>query len=420
MENHFIDLSAKLKAIIDTAIDGVIVIDEHGVIEEINRAALQLFGYEKDELIGQKVNILMPKPEADHHDRYMQRYQRSGQARIIGIGREVSGLTKSGTLFPFRLAVSEVILSDRVIYTGFVHDLTELKQQEQAREILMKELENRVAERTQQLEHAVNKLLQANRDLTREIEDREQAQYMLQLKEAELTEALIHEQELGDLKDRFISMASHEFRTPLSTILSSTSIISKYSTTEEQAKRERHVDKIKTSVNNLTNILDDFLVIGKLEEDMIRVNLSTFQLGEVVEEVLTDLHHIDIKDRKLSMEGFGVEIIRSDPRILKNVLFNLITNSIKYTGPDGQILCHLELMPDNYLIHIADDGIGIPKADQKHLFQRFFRASNVENIQGTGLGLSIVKLYLNMIDGEISFTSKEFEGTTFTITLPKS
>lgn len=420
MDNHFIDLSVKLEAVIDTAIDGVIVIDAKGVIEEINQSALQLFGYEKDELIGKKVNVLMPRPDAAHHDAYMAKYQKTREAKIIGIGREVYGLTKSGDTFPFRLAVSEVMLANRIIYTGIVHDLTELKAQELARETLMKELEDRVADRTQQLEHAVNKLLQANRDLQHEIDERVAAQRLLKLKESELIEALKQEQELGDLKDRFISMASHEFRTPLSTILSSVSIIGKYESTDQQKKRIRHVDKIKASVNNLTGILNDFLVIGKLEEGKEKINRTTFQLADLVEEVLSDLHHIDTQNRTIVMKDFGDESIHSDRRILKNVLFNLITNGIKYTGPDGNITCRLEQKEDAYFIYVTDDGIGIPKADQKYLFQRFFRASNVENIQGTGLGLSIVRLYLDMVDGGISFESEEYKGTTFLITLPKA
>lgn len=405
MENKFFDLSSKLEAVIDTAIDGVIVIDSQGYIEEINKSALQLFEYEKDELVGQKINILMPPEYAEHHDEYMARYASTRKPRIIGIGREVTGLTKSGSTFPFRLAVSEVILANRVIYTGIVHDLSELKQEEQAREALLKELEQRVLDRTQELEHAVNKLLLLNRKL--------------QQKELELTEALKQEQELGDLKNRFISMASHEFRTPLSTILSSTSIIGKYKTTDDQSKRERHVDKIKASVNNLTGILNDFLVIGKLEEGAEKLSVTSALLQDVVNDALSDLHHIDKKQRTLTTEGFGNEKITTDPRILKNVLFNLITNSIKYTNDDGEIICRLELQDEKYVIHVEDNGIGIPLADQKYLFQRFFRASNVENIQGTGLGLNIVRLYLKMIGGHISFQSQEHRGTTFTITLPQ-
>ena len=203
----------RLEAVINTAIDGIITINASGFIETINEAALSMFGYQGEDLIGQKINMLMTHHDAGHHDGYMRNYMETGKAKIIGIGREVVGMRKDKTTFPCRLAVSKVILNDRIIFTGILHDLSEVKKAQEEVEKLNKELEMKVQERTNELEQVVNQLLKTNNDL--------------QIREVQLNEALETERQLGELKSRFVSMASHEFRTPLSTILSSAAIIGK-------------------------------------------------------------------------------------------------------------------------------------------------------------------------------------------------
>jgi signal transduction histidine kinase len=230
---------------------------------------------------------------------------------------------------------------------------------------------------------------------------------------------LIKEKELGELKSRFVSMASHEFRTPLATILSSASLISKYQLSDQQEKRSKHIHRIKNAVKNLTGILNDFLSLSKLEEGIINFSPEEVDIEELFKEVFDELQVILKPDQSLfiSSKG-GSRNLFHDPRILKNILFNLISNAIKYSHADGKIECNLEYNEQTLSIYVRDYGIGIPDQDKKYMFQRFFRAGNVTNIQGTGLGLTIVKRYIDIIGGDINFTSEFGKGTCFYIKIP--
>ncbi|MDX1684866.1 MAG: PAS domain-containing sensor histidine kinase [Saprospiraceae bacterium] len=398
------ELISRLEAVIETAIDGIITINTDGIMETVNPAAEAMFGYERGELLGQKVNILMNKEDRKKHDSYIHNYLETREPQIIGIGREVMGRTKDGKIFPCRLAVSEVLLNDRIIFTGILHDLTEIHQAKSEVEKLNRELEQKVQERTNELEEVVNKLLRTNLELAK--------------REQQLNEALNKERELGELKSRFVSMASHEFRTPLSTILSSASLIRRYAGEEHQSNRERHIEKIKRSVDNLTGILNDFLSLSKLEEGKVGLELKEVDLEELCRDIKEDLSGIMGEGQEISLSKKGSSVIRTDERTIRNVMFNLLSNAIKYSPQQSEVRCSMESRSDKIVIKVEDDGIGIPVEDQKYIFTRFFRAQNVENIQGTGLGLNIVKRYIDLLDGEISFKSQPGEGTTFQVKLP--
>jgi len=413
------DFAQRLQAIIDTAIDGIITINKQGIVESLNPSAAGLFGYKPSEVIGNNIKILMPEPYHTEHDGYLHRYQATKVPHIIGTGREVSGRKKDGIIFPFRLAVSEVILNDRIIYTGIIHDLTDVKEAEEEIVQLNKRLEKKVNERTKELERTVNKMLSTNTSLQKEVKDRLAAEEKLQFSETELKSALVKEKELSELKSRFVSMASHEFRTPLTSILSSAAIIGRYDKEEQQANREKHVNRIKSSVANLTGILNDFLSLSKLEEGRVEVHLSELNLDLLCREVIEDTKSM-LKSTQIikhSVNGDNPHVI-VDERILRNILFNLISNAIKYSEDD--IRCQINFENDYYQFEIKDQGIGIPIEDQKYLFTRFFRAGNVTNIQGTGLGLNIVKGYVEILGGEISFISEHEIGTTFIVKIPYS
>ncbi len=413
------DIALRIKAIIDTAIDGIITIDSRGVIESINPAALKLFGYKTSEVISQKINILMPEPYKSSHDGYISKYLKTKNPRIIGIGREVLGQRSDGSIFPFRLAVSEVILNDRIIFTGIIHDLSDVKTAEERLLKLNEQLEEKVSDRTYELEDVVNKLLNTNAKLEEEINERKSVEAKLKDSEEELKLSLEKEKELGELKSRFVSMASHEFRTPLATILSSAALINRYEEKEHHAKREKHIDRIKSAVNNLTGILNDFLSISKLEEGKIEVNFEDSNIESLCNLVIHEVEGImkEGQDIKLFFNTERRNVI-TDERILKNILFNLISNAIKYSKKNDLIECNVQFYDNNFEIEIKDKGIGIPPEDQKHMFERFFRAGNVTNIQGTGLGLNIVKRYVDMLGGTIRFHSIFGEGSSFFVKLP--
>ena len=404
MQAELQDIASRLQGIIETAIDGIITIDADGLIETINSAAAIQFGYEQKEVVGQNIKILMPQPYKKEHDGYLKRYHETNEPRIIGIGREVIGQTKNGKTFPFRLAVSKVVLNDRVIFTGIIHDLTDVEMAKNELKQLNDQLERKIESRTLELEKAVNKLLSTNR--------------LLEDREALLQQSLQKEKELNDMKSKFVSMASHEFRTPLSTIMSSASLISKYTESDQNENRLKHVNRIKNSVNNLTGILNDFLSLSKIEEGRVEIRIEEVNIYDLIIQVVEEVKPIQEAEQNIGFSCDKDFIIKTDPHILKNVLFNLVSNAIKYSGREGKIDIACNKSSDDMKISVSDNGMGIPEGEQQHLFERFFRASNVENIQGTGLGLSIVKRYVNMLNGSISFQSKQGSGTTFNITIP--
>ncbi len=419
--NSIKDLESRFHSVFESAIDGIIIINQKGVIVDVNEATCKLFLYNKSELLGNKVNTLMPEDHAVKHDTYINNYQSTRNPKIIGIGREVVGMKKDGIFFPFWLAVNEINLESGVYYTGFIHDLTLVKQVEKELVTLNEGLEKKVVERTYDLEKVVNQLLQLNKKLEDEVSARKFTEDQLKQREAELKKSLEKEKELGELKSRFVSMASHEFRTPLSTITSSASLIYKYKDEETQLQREKHILKIKSSVTHLTNILNDFLSISKLEEGKINIRLIECNLNDLVNEITDEIKPIINIEKTFEIKiTLSDEMFITDPLIIKNILFNLISNAAKYTKSNG--LIQLTVEDDLNYIHIGvhDNGIGIPEADQKHLFDRFFRAVNAANIEGTGLGLFIVKKYTELLNGEISFKSEESHGTTFEIILPKN
>lgn len=407
----------RLRSIIDTVIDGVIIINSKGIIERLNPAAAELFEYDPKELIGRNIKVLMPEPYQSQHDQYIENYHKTRVPHIIGVGREVQGRKKSGKTFPCRLAVSETRLDNRTIFTGIIHDLSDVKKAQQEIEKLNKELETRVIARTYELEKVVNQLLKTNKSLKQQISERRRVEAKLKEREEELQISLEKEKELGELKSRFVSMASHEFRTPLATVLSSAALLSRYTQGDQQDKRDRHIKRIKNSVEHLTAILNDFLSIGRLEEGKLQIQAEEIDLEELCNHTMEELQGLLKEGQQIQFESKGPpRKAFLDKKVLKNVLFNLVSNAIKYS--EKPVKLNLEFKEDSFQVEVVDDGMGIPKNEQKHLFSRFFRASNVTNIQGTGLGLNIVKKYVDLLNGEIDFQSEVDHGTKFFIRIP--
>jgi len=421
LATHFNQTNALsiLKSVVETAVDGILVIDTSGTMLMVNPAVITLFGYTSDELLGNNISMLMPTPHRENHDGYLHNYLTTGVKKIIGIGREVEGLRKDGSRFPLRLAVSEIILDDKRYFTGIVQNITEIHKVQQEIIKLNYELEQMVIERTIELQDTVNLLLETNLQLNQSIEKHKAYESALVATRDELRKSLDKEKELNSLKSRFVSMASHEFKTPLSSILSSAALITKYTTTEQDPDRTRHVDRIKASVNHLNNILTDFLSITRLEEGQFAPAITTFSIKVLLQDLQTETEGLLKKGQHFICENElnGLEL-KTDKNILRNILYNLISNAVKYSDEGKNITCRITSEGDKIRISIHDEGMGIPPEDQKHIGSRFFRASNAVNVPGTGLGLNIVMTYLNSLHGELTFESKHGEGATFIITLP--
>lgn len=389
---------ALLNAIIDNAIDGIITINDHGIIETINPSACRLFQYEPEEAIGQNISILMPSPDRERHDNYMDNYKRTGVAHIIGYGRDVLGRKKNGAVFPFRLGVSEVKYEEHRFFAGFVHDLSHQKEAESRLMQYTQHLEELVKDRTVSLNETIEALTKAKEEVSHSLEK---------------------EKELGKLKSRLLSMASHEFRTPLSSIQLSTSLIEKYAESMESTRIEKHVHKIKNAVNNLTTILNDFLHVEKAEAGKVEVTYSTFNIMAFSNEIVEEMQLLAKKQQNILYEHTGENtLIKLDRNLLKNSIINLISNAIKYSGEETTISFSTTIEDGVVRVTVEDNGIGIPEQEHKHLFEAFFRAQNTGNIPGTGLGLNIVLRYVELMKGKIDFESIVNKGTRFTITFP--
>lgn len=246
----------------------------------------------------------------------------------------------------------------------------------------------------------------------------EEARFELEKTKKELRNALEKEVEVNEMKSRFVSMASHEFRTPLTTMMSSLSLLTTYAERNDIDNHSRHVQKIKKSINNLTDILNYFLSESKLEEGRVEMTPQKVTIREFIEEVLHEMQDMS-SDHRLLYEHTGSKTCHFDPKLMKNILLNLISNAIKFSPAHGDVIVTSEITPTSLTISVRDNGIGIPKEDLKHLFGRFFRGNNATNIQGTGLGLNIVARYVDLMGGTIAIDSEQYKGTTITIGIPQ-
>lgn len=284
---------------------------------------------------------------------------------------------KSGSTYPANIHLQLSKLGDRTVYVAIILDITEQKEYTET-------LEKTVAIRTE-----------------------------------ELKTALAVEKELNDLKTKFLSMVSHEFKTPLSGILTSTILLNKYKLTEQQEKREKHINTITEKVQYLNTILNDFLSVEKLEKGKINYKFTTFRLSKVLNEIIYNANMMLKEGQHINYPDNIDEItMYQDEKILELSLSNIIYNAIKYSPEYALIDINISQNKNTTIFKVKDTGMGIPEKDQKNIFNRYFRAENALLMQGTGIGLNIVKDHLDNLNGTISFESTEHKGSTFIIELP--
>lgn len=379
-----IEQEIRLKAVFDSVMMGIMVINQHGIIETSNQAIIRLLGYTEKELIGKKFRELLSEKSRKPFDNYLYHYPVQENDEMNPETIELFVKKKKGSLVPIEFSITPPMQEYNHLFVALIHDISQRKRLE--------------------------------REVVRQIETKEA-----------IEEKLEKEQELSELKSRFVSMASHEFRTPLAGILSSLNLVERYLNAEadaweafpHQARVLNHFEKIKESVRNLTSILNEFLSLAKLEEGIIKCKWETFDLNELITAALEELQTLCRAGQKISYHFEGKETLcELDYNMTRNIINNLVSNAIKYSGDKTQIFVRAGITQEKIRLDVKDQGVGIPDEEQQKLFGRFFRAKNVTNIQGTGLGLNIVKKYLDLMGGSISFISKQNEGTTFTVHLP--
>ena len=381
-------------ALFDYASIGILVTNQQGEIILINDFALAQFGYRREELLGQRVEVLIPRRVHDKHEKHRNRYNAHPQSRPMGIGMDLFAVRKDGSEFPVEISLSHYANEEGHFVIAYVNNITERKKAEENIERLNNELEGMVTERTQQLTKALD---------------------LLKISKEELVVALSKEKELGDLKSRFVAMASHEFRTPLSTILSSAFLIKHYAEEKDQPTRNKHIQRIVNAVTLLTDTLNDFLSVGKIEEGKVQVRLANFDIEDYFNNIIQEMQELAKEKQVIEYCHKGEPTVLLDASLLKHITMNLLGNAIKFSKPDGVIKIYTDKKENEFSLTVKDYGIGMSQDDQQHLFERFYRGTNVSNIQGTGLGLHIVNKYSELMNGSIFCESELNAGTTFTI-----
>ncbi|NOS55479.1 MAG: PAS domain-containing sensor histidine kinase [Cyclobacteriaceae bacterium] len=536
---------------------GILITDSKGLVVNFNQYAEQLFGYQKNEVIGNPVELLIPHTKRGAHVAHRTNFNEHPTNRMMGAASHLFAKRKDDSVFPVEISLSHFNNGSQLFVIAFIIDITVRKQnedllKEQKNQVLQfaeqtkrlnAELEKKIEDRTKMLKETLEALENTQQETTKalnfqkailnhagaciiatdiygvvqlfnttaeeylgysksEVIDQVNVVHFhlvseLQSKAAafsrelgkivtpnfnvlsaksvddlpnehewtyvrkdgttftvslnvttlrdaqnrisgflgvavdiselkkfqnSLQVALEKEKHLGDLKSRFVTMASHEFRTPLSTILSSVSLIDKYTSAEDLEKREKHIKRIKSAVGNMKDILEDFLSLGKMEEGKIQLNpelLTPAELRDELEAVIQEMQRLTKLSQQITHTFTVTDDCNIGRKMLRHIMTNLISNAIKFSPEGSTIDISSENKKNELVFTIQDTGIGISESDQKHLFERFFRAENASNIQGTGLGLHIISRYLDLVNGHIELASKLNKGSTFIVHIPQ-
>lgn len=394
----------KYRVLIQTSPDSILVLDFEGKIAFANDKAAVVHKYsDVNEIIGLDARCLIVPEETAHIYANLERVLTTGKP----VFDEFVFVKKDGERFYADLNLSLVCDSENkpTAVIGVARDISERKENEFELEKYRHRLEDLVKERTARLEE-VNSLLES------EIRKQKEA-------EVKVIRALEKEKELNILKSEFISTASHEFRTPLATILSSTELISRYWEKSDKEKILNHADRIKKSIRYLTGLLDDVLLISRSEAGKIIFNPQQTDLIKLCEAVyeetkslITEKHILHI-DLHLGNGEFFV-----DEKLIKHILTNLLSNAVKFSVNGGAVDFSARADEKEIIFEVNDQGIGISEEDKNRVYEPFSRGGNIGAIRGTGLGMSIIKRSVELHKGNISFDSKVNKGTKFTVHIP--
>lgn len=425
-------LGEQLTAIYAASLDAIITFDRAGVILTANEGATEMFGYGPGELKGRRLGELMPEEYRAAEASALARDGASTLTRLLDRIVKREGVRKDGSTVPFTAFVHRLTEVPPERYIIVAEDMTAVSKAHrrilQLHEELLtanRTLETQVQERTQQLERSIKAVAEANRKLALEIREREAIAQTLQRREIQLERLLFKERELSELRSRFVSMASHEFRTPLTAMLSSVEVLA-MATDEPSAIFEKHVGRIRQNITHLRHVLEDFLQVGKLDVKGVDLRVGALDLRTFLGEVVQDARVGAEPEREIRLTFLGDPgTVRHADNGLRVIVTNLVGNAVKYSPADTPIDVEVARLPpdgdagERLRIRVTDRGRGIPEEDRAFLFERFFRAANTDNVKGTGLGLHISRQYAEAMRGRIDVADNpEGRGTRFTATLP--
>jgi len=399
------------KVCFDSLLEGLCITDNKGKIIANNSSLEDIFGYDKGELFHKNIDILIPLESRKAHQSHYKTYFNSPKKFKKGKGREFFGLHKNGNIIHVEIGLNYFDYKDKFYAKALITDISLRKKEELKIKMLNIDLEREVKRQTDELTNTVTKLKTSNKKLKKEIQEKIIAKNKAKI-------AFEKEKELHLLQTKFLSLASHEFKTPLSGILSSIGLIDKYNKAFSDINIENHVDTIKKLVYQLNTVLDDFLFLEKTETKALNYHFTNFHFCEIVSEIIKNSKSVLKKSQKIVFTPSKNDIeVYQDKKITEIIIRNILYNAIKYS-PEGSKI-EIDVTTNQYLtVVIKDNGIGIPKEALKHIFERFFRAKNALHFQGTGIGLNIVKHHINELGGLINIKSTEHQGTSVTLKLP--
>lgn len=359
----------RIRAILDTAADAIITINEHRIVQSFNPAAERLFGYTASNIIGQNVKMLIPEPYHSQHDTYVGNYLRTGIKKIIGIGREVKAQRKDGKIFPIYLSVGETKSGNYRLFTGIIHDITDIKKAEKTLKEANERLEN-----------------------------------------------------LNAMKSEFISVVSHDLRTPLTSIKNAVQLLLNEKAGKLNKTQTNFMSMAERNIDRLTRLINDLLDLSKLEAGKMKLQFTEMDIKRII--------HLSVETFKSRADDKSIELTMNLPEVLPNVYVdsdrieqvfaNLIDNALKFTSEGGKIVVSARRIQDKVEVGIEDTGVGIPAEGQQHIFDQFYQTEDTlsRKTGGTGLGLSIVKQLIEAHGGNISVESEAGKGSRFFFTLP--
>ncbi len=398
------------KIALDLSKEGIFIVNSESKILFANKSVHKIFGYKEYDLVGSTINTVLPPSIRTKHETYFKKYIKNPSLLGPEHIREVYGITKKGTEVSVEVRLNNFKYEEQRYVYVIITDISKYRKSEKNLKKSNVQLQEKVKDHSEELKRLITELQSSNNELKREIDEKNKTKQ-------ELDEALAAERELNHLKSLFLSLASHEFRTPLSGIQTSVDLISKY-LKEENESVNKHLIIIKRMIKQLVKVLDDFLSMDKIDNNEVKYVYTEFSIDSLITVIIKECSNLIKKGQQVHFKPHrNPKKVIQDKRIFRAAIKNLLFNAVKYS-PEGSNI-YINVRVGKYIyVQVKDEGIGIPENEISKIGERFYRASNAMDIKGTGLGIHIIKHNIESLGGSLTFESKLNEGTTFSIKLP--